>query len=451
MMLNSEKSGRLIPDAAADLSKLMDVTFEEARSMKDSALLRGAIRRRKDEMTGKYFLQLTPKGSSEALSYQQLISQTSGAQKPGVAVVRRAASVKPLNSKEKEHFVTQFERLNDAQLAIYHLILANSLGVQNFNYLNFKFLNGVLKIEPAKIQQDLRELEDLGLIRLEGVDGNTIKPNHSYLLLSKLFPEYCKEKDSLLNNRLKDFYFAPHLVEEANLRSYKGRETMVTVSPKEVKTLKSSNTLEVEVPRPLTKSVTDSVLSAGELRHHTVQNHSSMPEIEQAYWEHRAVTPTYANGGLMSQGIHSVPMPAIQPMPNPYSAKRNPLTILIDGDQQSLRGFMKEAKLDRLRSGDSIYLFSASGAHSNLSLELVRQIEELKENVYFKRITSEIRRSNTMDHLIIARLTMLLTADFNRDFIILSEDKGFAGAITMLNDTYNLRRGQIQLQTIAIL
>lgn len=144
-------------------------------------------------------------------------------------------------------------------------------------------------------------------------------------------------------------------------------------------------------------------------------------------------------------------MPTIPQSFNPYQARRNPLTILIDGDQQSLRGFMKEAKLDRLRSGDSIYLFSAKGAHSNLSTELVRRIEELKENVYFKRITSEIRCPNTMDHLIVTRLTMLLTADFNRDFIILSEDKGFAGAITMLNDTYNLRRGQIQLQTIAIL
>lgn len=448
MMLKNEQNSQSTPDSTTELAKLMGVTYEEARAMKEFALSRGTILRVGDAFTGKARLQLTEKGRAEGLSYQKRLHQTSTIQKKaGTPLVRRTglaptnrvqSQPSVLNTNEKNHFISKFEQLNNSQLAFYHLILANSLGSQEFHYLNFKFLNGVLRVLPVKVQQMLRELEELGLIKLEGVDNNIIKPNHSYSLLSKLFPDYCKEKDADLNNYLKELYFAPHLVEESNLRSYEGKEI-------------KRSTIQTKVEPPVKEAVEESVLSAGELRHHTTQHHSSMPEVEQAYWNPQSGYPGYLNSGLQSQAYPQMPRPQMPQPLNPYPVKRNPLTILIDGDQQSFRGFMKEAKLDRLRSGDSIYLFSAEGAHSNLSMELTRRIEELKENVYFKRITSNIRRANTMDHLIITRLTMLLTADFNRDFIILSEDKGFAGAITMLNDTYNLRRGQIQLQTIAIL
>lgn len=465
MILKNEENGKSTPDNTTELAKLMRVTYEEASSMKDLALSRGIVTKVRDASTGKPFLCLTEKGRVEGGNYQKIMNQASTNQKKvSTPVVRRAglspanptnktkSSVKALNIHEKEHFMNGFNQLTNSQLAFYHLILANSLGTQTFNYLNFKFLNGVLRVAPTKVQQSLQELEDLGLIKLEGIDNNIVKPNHSYSLLSNLFPDYCKETDVELNNYLKELYFAPHLVEESNLRSLKGDEIECSTDSGEVNlSLNTNGSFDHELSNPTIEPITDSVLSVGELRHHTTQNHSSMPEIEQTYWNQQAIYPGYLNNGIQSQTYPPMARPNIHQPLNPYPVKRNPLTILIDGDQQSLKGFMKEAKLDRLRSGDSIYLFSARGAHSNLSTELVHRIEELKENVYFKRITSEIRRPNTMDHLIITRLTMLLTADFNRDFIILSEDKGFAGAITMLNDAYNLRRGQIQLQTIAIL
>lgn len=441
--------GHSIPEATVELSKLLGVTFEEARSFKETAIKQGFLTR----LSNRAGLELTVKGKNLILTaYKTTNSKTS---KATSTVVRRAASSKPLNNTEKTHFVNHYEKLSDTQLVLYHLILATGLGEKTFNYLSFKLVQGVLRIDTYKTQHRLKELENLELIRLEGIQGNHIKLNHSYHLLSQLFPKYCGANRPAFNAKLSELYFNPNSVEIEKLRNYPGREV---ISPK--KTITKNETTSQPILTPLksattttpihsnpsagtesTQACTDSVLSVGELRHHTVQNHSSMPEINRAYWDQ----PSFNMGN-----------PTLSPMmaqstPSPYPVRRHPLTILIDGDQQSLRNFLKEAQLDRLRSGDSIYLFSVSGAHSKLSLELVQRIEELKENVYFKRVTSEIRRPNTMDQLIMTRLTMLLTVDFNRDFIILSEDKGFAGAITMLNDTYNLRRGQIQLQSIAIL
>lgn len=441
--------GQSIPEATIELSKLLNVTFEDARSFKDTAIKQGYLTR----SSNRAGLELTVKGKNLVLNASK--TSNSPTSKTTSTVVRRAASSKPVNNTEKTHFANHYEELSDTQLVLYHLILANGLGERTFNYLSFKLVQGVLRLETHKTQHILKELENLEMIRLEGIQGNHIKLNHSYHLLSQLFPKYCAANNPAFNAKLSELYFNSDATELEKLRNYPGREVkpskkvvtkkeitpQPTLTPLKPVTTATHHHSNPSVVTESAQACTDSVLSVGELRHHTVQNHSSMPEINRAYWDQ----PSFNMGN-----------PTLSPMmaqstPSPYPVRRHPLTILIDGDQQSLRNFLKEAQLDRLRSGDSIYLFSVSGAHSKLSLELVQRIEELKENVYFKRVTSEIRRPNTMDQLIMTRLTMLLTVDFNRDFIILSNDKGFAGAITMLNDTYNLRRGQIQLQSIAIL